>query len=146
MSFGRHSRGGKRVVAGYHDGLDAHLSHFGEPLLDAAFYNIVQADNAQHLCAFRDNKGGGSLPGDVIHDRAHLRRKNTSLVLDIFFHRVGRALADLPAVQVHSAHSRLSAELHEMGAQGMDVPFPEGEFFLGQYNDAPALRCFVGQG
>ena len=45
--FGGDGRGGQRIVAGDHDGLDAHLAQLGKAFLQAAFDDIFQMDHTQ---------------------------------------------------------------------------------------------------
>ena len=47
--FGGDGGGGKPVVAGDHDGLDAHAAQFGEAFLDAALDHVLEFDHAQHF-------------------------------------------------------------------------------------------------
>jgi hypothetical protein len=48
--------GGQRVVAGDHDGADAHRAQLGEALLDAALDDVLQEDDAEELAAVGDDE------------------------------------------------------------------------------------------
>ena len=39
--------GGDRIVAGHHDGADAHCAHCGEALLDARLHDVLKMDDAE---------------------------------------------------------------------------------------------------
>ena len=64
---------------------------------------------------------------------------------DVAFDRVGRALADLAAVQVDAGHARLRRERHEHRLLRREVALPQAVPLLGQHDDRPALRRFVGE-
>ena len=51
--FGRDGGGGQRVVAGDHDGADAHGAQLGEALAHAALDDVLQMDDAEHLLVRR---------------------------------------------------------------------------------------------
>ena len=54
--LGRDGGGRQRIVAGDHDGLDAHLAQLGKAFLDAAFDDILQVDHAQRLAVARHHQ------------------------------------------------------------------------------------------
>jgi hypothetical protein len=50
------NRGGNAVVAGDHHRPDAHLSQLVEPLVHAAFDDVLQVDDAEHEVVLRDDE------------------------------------------------------------------------------------------
>ena len=68
--FGSDCRCGQRVVAGDHDGADAHAAQFGEALADAGLDDVLQVDDAEHA-AGRARPASGVPP--VLAMRSMLR-------------------------------------------------------------------------
>ena len=60
--FGSNGRGREAVIAGDHDGLDAHAAQFRETLLDATLHDVLQVDNAENLLPFRHHQGCPAAP------------------------------------------------------------------------------------
>src|SRR5215510_11715331 len=143
--FGTDGGGGERVVARDHDGLDAHAAKLGEPVADAAFHDVFELDHPEHLGTVRHDKWGAARLGDGIHDRSHAREHAAPQPLDVGLDGLGGALADLAPAQIHPAHPRLRAELHELRPHGLHVALAQAVLLLGQHYDTPSLRGFVGQ-
>ena len=60
-------RGGQGVVAGDHDGPDAHLAQVHEALLEAALDDVLQVDTPRTLAVPRDHQGRAAGLATVIH-------------------------------------------------------------------------------
>ena len=61
--FSRDRRGGQRVVAGDHDGADAHAPQLGEALADAAFDDVLEVNDAEQPC--RSRRPASGVPPDL---------------------------------------------------------------------------------
>ena len=152
--LGGDGRGGQRVVAGDHHGLDAHLAQLGEALLDAALDDVLEVDHAQRLgrcapppAACRPlgrssstvvcSSGGTWLP--MLLDAASCIVSGAPL-------RIAVSIG-----QVHAAHARLGGEGDEMhaagrsSARGLDCAAAQAVLLLGQHDDAAPFGRFVGQ-
>ena len=79
----------------------------------------------------------------VIFDQ--LRRNRAAMLLHEFDHRLGGALANAPAVQVHAAHTGLRRERDEVRFVLRHLAAAEGVFFLRQHHDGTAFGSFIGQ-
>ena len=56
--FRRDGRGGQRIVAGDHDGLDSHLAQLREPFLDSAFDHVFELDRRRaSSCPYATTSG-----------------------------------------------------------------------------------------
>ena len=64
--LGGDRRGGERVVAGDHDGLDAHAAQLGEALLDAALDDVLELDDAEHARVVADDQRRAAAARDVL--------------------------------------------------------------------------------
>ncbi len=110
---------GQRVVAGDHDGADAHRPHLGEPLGDALLDDVLQVDDAERprglaRQALRDDQRRAAGRGDPVDDVAEVGRGSAPVVPDPLPDRARGALADLaPVGQVDAAHPGLRGERHE---------------------------------
>ena len=109
--LGADGRRGQRVVAGDHDGLDAHAAELGEALPDAALDDVLELDDAEHLGRRRRRRAASRRPWRSVSTAcADLGGDGAARLLDVGLDRVGGALADLAAVQVDAAHARLRGE------------------------------------
>ena len=110
--FGGDRRRRQPVVAGDHDGLDAHLAQLREALVDAALDDVAQLDHAEHArvrrrppAASRPRaRSWSTVASPLTVAGAALRLRRTR-------DRIGRALADAATVEVDAAHARLRGEL-----------------------------------
>src|SRR5215470_13150916 len=143
--FGADGGGGEWVVARDHDGLDAHAAKLSEPVADPALHDVLELDHPEHLGVVRHDKRGAAGLGDGVHHGPHVRGYAASQSLYVGLDGIGCALADLSPVQVHPAHPRLGAELHELRPHGLHVPLAQAVLFLGEDHDASSLRRLVGQ-
>ena len=66
--------GGHRVVAGDHDGADAHAAQLGEALADAALDDVLEMDDAEQLAVLGDGQRRAAGLGDRVGDRLDLAR------------------------------------------------------------------------
>ena len=151
--FGGDGGGGERIVAGDHDGADAHLAQLGEAFLDAAFDHVLQLERRRALR--RPSATTSGVPPrtrdfvDGLSDR--LRERAARLIPRKLANRhpprlcgwmVGcRAIG----VQIHAAHARLRRERDEVACELVHFAAAQIEFFLRQHHDAAAFRRFVGE-
>src|SRR5208283_2664778 len=91
--------GGEVVVAGDHDGADAHFAELGEALLDAAFDNVLELDEAEGFGTVGHEERRGALAGDFLN----------------FFHE---ALVNLAAVRADIPNDGLGGAFAN-GADGL---------------------------
>src|SRR5204863_2545041 len=68
--FGSNRGGGERIVARDHHGANAHLAEVREALLDAAFDDVLQMNDAQHFAAFRHDERRAAGTGNLVHTPA----------------------------------------------------------------------------
>ena len=102
----RDGGGGQRVVAGDHDGLDAHAAQLGEALADPALDDVLELDDAEHLGAVgHDQRACAPALAIAVHRAADLGGNGAAQLLDVGLDGVGGALADLAAVQVRRRSS-----------------------------------------
>ncbi len=141
--LGRDRRRRQTVVAGDHDGLDAHVPQVGESFLDAALDDVLELDHAEHARAFRDHQRRAALPRDALHrflDRGGTLRAER---LDVLDDGIRRALADLAIADVDTAHARDGGERHETRAERTQVALAQIEALLREHDDAASLGRFV---
>src|SRR5207253_1522923 len=124
---------------------DADAAQLGETLLHAAFDDVLQLDHAQDVATPGDDERCAALLGDPVDRRAHRRRETAAPRVNVGIDRVGGALADLGAVEVHPAHARLRGEGDKVRVQLVNLPLADAVFFFGEHDDAAALGGFVGE-
>ncbi len=153
-------RGGHGIVAGDHDGADAHAAKLGKAVADAALDDVLKLNDAEQLAVLGHGKGRAARLGDRLGDGVDLSLKlgadggfarsggaGTDGLgrLEIVEHRVDRALPDPRAVDLDSAHPALCRERDEFGAKLVDVAAANAVFLLGQHHDGTAFRRLVGE-
>ena len=158
--FSRDCRSGHGVVAGDHDGADAHAAELGEALADAAFDDVLELDDAEQLAVLGHRKrrasglgdplgDGVDLPLELGADRGLARGGGAATDrlrrLEVIDHRVDRALADPRAVDLDTAHPALRGERDELGAELVNVAAADAVFLLGQHHDRAAFGRLVGE-
>ena len=67
--------GGHRVVAGDHDGADAHAAQLGEALADAALDDVLEVDDAEQLAVLGDRQRRAAGLRDRVGDGLDLARR-----------------------------------------------------------------------
>ena len=157
----RDRRRGHRVVAGDHDGADAHAAQLGEALADAALDDVLEVDDAEQPAVLGDGERRAAGLRDGVGDRIDLahglgadrrlhararlpaddRRRRVEIVQD----RVDRALAHPRAADLDAAHAALRGERNELGAQLGQVAAADAVFLLGQHDDRAAFGRLVGE-
>ena len=60
------------IVAGDHDGADAHAAQLGETLADAAFDDVLEMDDAEQLAVLGDGQRRAARLRDRVRDRIDL--------------------------------------------------------------------------
>ena len=65
--LGGNGGGGEVVVAGDHDGANAHFAKLREAFLDAALDNVLEPDDAQHARVVGHHQRSGARSGDFLH-------------------------------------------------------------------------------
>ena len=154
-------RCGHGVVAGDHDGADAHAAQLGEALANAAFDDILEVNHPEERAILGHGKGRAARLRDCIRDRLHLahgigahhrlqdedragahrRRRRVEIVQN----RFDRALAHPGVVHLHAAHAALGGERNEVGAQLGEVAAADAVFLLGENDNGSPLGGLVGE-
>ena len=67
--FRRDRRRGHRIVAGDHDGADAHAAQLGKALADAALDDVLEVDDAEQPAVLGDGERRAAGLGDRVGDR-----------------------------------------------------------------------------
>ena len=137
--------GGKRIVAGDHHGADSHRAELLKAFGDAPLHDVLQFDHAQHARTVGDDQRRGARLGHRIADSLHFRRHRSARRRDVFHDRVAGSLANHPAVEVDATHPSLRSEGDELRAERLHVAAADAVPFLGQHDDRPAFRGFVGE-
>src|ERR1700749_1564210 len=115
-----------------------------EPLPHAAFYDVRQSDDAQHSSILRNQQWSSATVRDVGDGLLHLLGDSVAALSDIFRDRIGRAFADLRAVEIDSRHSRLRGEGNERRIQIAELPAAKTVFFFHENDDGTTLWGLVG--
>ena len=113
--FGGDGRCGQRVVAGDHDGADAHGAQLLEALAHAALHHVLQMHHAQRATAIGHHQRRAARAGNAVGDFGQLAAGLAAVLRHEFHHRFGGALAHLAAVDIHAAHARLRRKRNEVG-------------------------------
>ena len=132
------------VVAGDHDGADAHRAQAVEALAHAVLDDVLELDHAEHLVVARDGERRGALAGDAVELGLELRRRLAALLADPAQDRVAGALAQAGAVVVDAAHARLGGERDEAGVERGQLVLADA-VLLGEHDDRAALGRLVGE-
>jgi len=145
--------GGDAVIAGDHDGLDAHAAQFGEALLDSALHDVLEFDDPQNPGTLGDGQRRAAATRDLIDECLDGLGKMAALLYDEGLDGIRRTLANLPGLahralrrQVHAAHPAMRAEGHEYGVEGAHIPLAYPEYILRKHHDAAAFGGLIGQG
>ena len=85
----------ERVVAGDHDGADAHAPELVEAVAHAPLDDVLEVDDAEGAVAVGHHQRRAAAAGDVVDDLVELARHVPAVLLDPGHDGVGRPLADL---------------------------------------------------
>ena len=69
-------RRGHGIVAGDHDGADAHAAKLGEALADAALDDVLEMDDAEQLSVLGDGERRAARFGDALGDGIDLAHQS----------------------------------------------------------------------
>ena len=137
--------GGERIVTGDHHGADPHRAKLLKAFRDTPFHDVLQLDDAQHARTVGDDQRRGARLGHGVADPLHFRRHRAACRRDVFHDRVAGTFADHPSVEVDATHPRLRSEGDELRAERLHVAAADAVPFLGQHDDRPTFRGFVGE-
>src|ERR1035437_253632 len=149
--FGGDGGGGELVVAGDHNGADAHFAELRKAFLDAAFDDVLEMNDAEHFLAVCDDERRAAGPGNLVHGIQNYLRENTAFAVNQDAHGFRRAFADAPCglavnrCEIHAAHARLRSERDELRVGRRDFASAQTKFFLRQHHDTAAFGRFVGE-
>ena len=140
-------RGGERIVAGHHDGADAHGAQRGEALLDAGLDDVLQMDDAEQP-AVRRRRPAACRPS--VATRSTAWRNSAGVVLER--RRRGSAGSNRPRLCGSSAGAISTPEMRVWAAKGMtlasgriELGLGETVVALGERDDRAAFRRLVGE-
>ena len=156
---GDRGRGG-RIVAGDHDGADAHAAELGETLADAALDDVLEVDDAEKPSVLGHGKRSAAGFCDRVGDGIELARgfctnrrmeyadragrtDRRRCRVDVAQDRIDGALADPRAADLDAAHAALRGEWDEIGAQLGQIAAAHTVLFLGEHDDGTALGGLV---
>ena len=149
--FGRNRRGGQRIVAGDHHGLDSHFAQLREAFLDSAFDHVLELNRAERQHVGRDDERRAAAMRDLVHCFRDWLRKYSARRFDKPADRVGRAFANTHfrfravGVKIDTAHARLRCERHKRGLQFVHLARAQSEFLFRQHDDRASFGRFIGQ-
>jgi hypothetical protein len=143
--FGRDGGGGQRVIAGDHDGADAHVAQLLEALAHAALDDILQVHHAEGAVAIGHHQRGAAKARDAVGDFDQLRRDLAAVLADELGDAIGGALANAASVEIHAAHAGLRGEGDEVRLVLGHLAAANVVLLFGQDHDGAALRRLVGQ-
>ena len=143
--LGGDRRGGQAVIAGDHHRFNAHFAQLGETFFDAAFDDIFERNNPQHLFAFGDHQRRGPLAGDLFHLLIDIDREVAAVGLHVAANGVHRPFADHALIDIDAAHPRLRGKGDKGGVQRLQIAFAQVKALFRQHHDAAPLRGFIRQ-
>ena len=144
-SFARNHRRGQRVVAGNHDGANAHGAQPRQALLQTALDDVLQVNHAQCGRVLRHHQRRTAQPRYIFHRVAYLLRQLRPLLFKEACNRIHRALANAHARQVHSAHARLRGEGNKLHMRAFQMASAQVVLLLGQHHNRAAFGRFIGK-
>ena len=125
---------------------DAHAAQFREALADAALDDVLELDHAERARAIGHHQRRARPGARRSRPRAAASGGSAPpCAVQPWLDRIGRALADLAAVEVDAAHARLRAEGDELRAERLHVAPANAVLLLGQHHDRAAFGRLVGQ-
>ena len=137
--------GRQRVVAGDHDGANAHRAHLAEALFHAALDHVLQVDHAQAATAIGDGQRSTALPRDHLRDGEQILRRLAALFADEANDCLRGALAQAAVVDVDAAHAGVGGKRDEVRLVAGHLAAPQAVFALCQDHDRTPFRGLVGQ-
>ena len=145
--FACDGRGGQRVVAGDHDGADAHHAQTVEALLHPALDDVLQIDRAEDLLSSATTSGVPPSPAIARHVLLHLLGERPADRADVLGDGIGGAFANgAAAVEIDSGHARLRGERNDrMRAERLQLTAAQPELLLRQDDDRASLGRLVGK-
>ena len=143
--FGGDRGGGERIVAGDHDGPQAHRAQAGEALLDAILDHVLEIDNAHYTIAIGDDQRRAAGASDTSNHVFQFGGLSAAMIAHELHDLFGSAFTDVASAEVESAHAGLSGEGDEGGIAIGEVAAAKVIFALGQDDDGAAFGGFVGE-
>ncbi len=139
----RNRRRRQRIVAGDHDGSDAHRTKLRKPLLHPTLHHVLQVNHTQRLPVLRHNQRGAATPRHRLHRSPNFIWKNTTIFLQETSNGVRSALPNHATIEIHAGHSRHRAERHKLCLHLAQFASAKTIHLLGQHNDASSFRSLV---
>ncbi len=133
----------ERIVAGDHDGLDAHRAQRVEPLAHPALDDVLQVHDAERAHPLGHHERRAARARDALDDRLQFRRDDAAVAFDVGRNRLGRALPDFAAVEVDSGHPCLRRERNEPRVPVGELSAADAVLVFGQHDDRSSFRRFV---
>ena len=143
--LGSNGRSCDRIVAGDHNGLDTHFSQVCKFLLHTLLDNILQIDNAEDLVVLSYDQRCAALGRNRLDNSITVRRIHTACMGHITLHGVCCAFSDFVAVKVDAAHTGHGSKWDKVHILVLKASATNSKLFLGQHDNASALRGLVCQ-
>ena len=139
----RNRRRRQRIVAGDHDGPNAHRTKLRKPLPHPALHHVLQVNHTQRLPVLRHHQRRPAAPRHHLNRGAHLIRQNTAIFLQESSDSIRRTLPNHASIKVHARHSRHRAERHKLRLHLAQLTSAKSIHLLGQHNDASSLGSLI---
>ena len=143
--LGSNGRSSNRIVAGDHNGLDAHFPQICKFLLHTLLDNILQIDNAENLVVLSHNQRCAALGRNRLDNSITVRRIHTACMGHITLHGICCAFSDFAAVKVDAAHTGHGSKWDKVHILVLKASATNSKLLLCQHNNASALGGFIGQ-
>src|SRR5262249_21761060 len=118
-------------------------------LFDATFDHILEVHQPKYLATLDHDEWRTAGTGNLVRALAHLFGERTSATIHVNANALRGTLADgpngmaIPIREIHTTHSSLTRERHELSMKFGHVACPKIELLFGEHHDASTFRRFV---
>ena len=138
--FGGNGGGGERVVAGDHDGADAHVAQLRDAFLHAALDDVFEVHDAERAIAIGDDQRSAADARDAVRDLVEFGRKLPPSSLTNSAIASVAPFAKHAAVDIDAAHAGVRGERNEVRLVLRHFAATQAIFLFGQDDDASGPR------
>ena len=107
--------------------------------------DVLQVNHPEHAPVAHHRKRRAARTGHLVGDGRGLGAVAAPARFHVGAHGVGGALANLMAIEVHTAHARLGREGHHGEARPGQGALADAEALLGEHHHRTALGGLIGQ-